>query len=527
MFLGACAVMPAYLAHAADSAVPHQDVFFNMWRVSWFAHALRVHGSLWDANIFSPERWTLAMSDAVPVESVVGAALLWLRLPPVLVHNCLIVGAMVGSGVAMACLAWYLTGSRGAGAVAGLIFAFAPYRIEHLMHLELQWAMWIPLTLLAVHVAVDEGRRSLGVAIGLGVSLQLLSCVYYGVFLATMLAVGAPLFVFVESRRDRRRSAAIALALGACIAGAAAAAYALPYRHAEQIVGARPSSEVASYSARLDDYLAVPESSWLYGDSLARRGAGERRLFVGAAAMLLAIIGLVSGRLDKRQLVYLGLAVFAVAMSLGSHGYLYSAARAWLLPYRGLRVPARFAIMTLLCVSCLAAYGYARIAAAWPRARHVLACGVISALMLEYHVALPLVPYANEPSPVYKVLSRLPRGKVAEFPMPLPHTLPGNEAEYQYMSTFHWNPLVNGYSGNYPPSYLKRLVELRGFPDDRALAQLRRDDVSYAIVHASAYDSPALARIVTALERESWPRVGGFNDGGGETVLYMLPRAGR
>ena len=173
--LGACAVMPAYLAHAADSAVPHQDVYFNMWRVSWVAHAPRTPGGLWDANIFSPERWTLAMSYAVPVESLVAAPLLWLHVPPVLVHNVLIVGATVGSAVAMACLAWYLTGSRAAGAVAGLIFAFAPYRIEHVMHLELQWAMWIPLMFLAAHRLAETGRLRYGAAMGGCVALQLCS----------------------------------------------------------------------------------------------------------------------------------------------------------------------------------------------------------------------------------------------------------------------------------------------------------------------------------------------------------------
>jgi len=304
-----------------------------------------------------------------------------------------------------------------------------------------------------------------------------------------------------------------------------AAAYALPYRRAEQVVGLRPSAEVARYSARLGDYLAVPEWNWLYKDSLARRGAPERRLFTGGAAILLAVIGLVRRRPSKRQLIYVGLALFAIAMSLGSNGYIYSAARQWILPYRGLRAPARFAIMPLFCVSVLAAYGYARVAATWPKARHALACLVTCALLLEYHATLPLVAYANEPPAIYKVLARLPKGRVVEFPMPQPNTLPGNEAEYQYMSTFHWNPLVNGYSGTYPPSYLRRLVELRTFPDDTAMRQLRRDDAAYAIVHVSAYDARESARILTALERQAWPRIGAFSDGAGEAVLYRVPRS--
>ena len=213
-------------------------------------------------------------------------------------------------------------------------------------------------------------------------------------------------------------------------------------------------------------------------------------------------------------------------MSLGVNGYVYGVAREWLLPYRGLRAPARFAIMTLFCASVLAAYGYARVAAAWPKARYVLAGLVIGVLLLEYHATLPLVAYANEPPAVYRILARLPQGRVVEFPMPLPQTLPGNEAEYQYMSTFHWKPLVNGYSGTYPPSYLRRLDELHAFPDERAVRQLRRDDVTYAIVHVSAYDAGEAARILAALDSQAWPRVGAFSDGSGDAVLYLVPRAG-
>lgn len=524
MVLGVCAVMPAYVLRAADAAVPHQDIYFNMWRMSWVAHAIRTHGAFWDANIFTPERWTLAMSDAIPVESLFAAILLFARVPPVLAHNAVLLGGMVASGVAMAVLARYLTGNAIAGVIAGLIFSLAPYRLEHVMHLELQWAMWIPLTFLAVHRLADTGRWPFGLAIGVSVALQLLSCVYYGVFLATMLAVACPLVLLIDVSPVRRRQVLIALGLAGSIAALTAAAYSLPYRRAEQVVGLRPSVEVARYSAQPGDYLAAPEWNWLYKDSLARRGTPERRLFVGGAAMLLAVIGAVAGAPRRRPLIYACLAVVAIAMSLGVNGYVYGVAREWLLPYRGLRAPARFAIMTLFCASVLAAYGYARVAAAWPKARYVVAGLITGVLLLEYHAILPLVAYANEPPAIYRILARLPQGRVVEFPMPLPQTLPGNEAEYQYMSTFHWKPLVNGYSGTYPPSYLRRLDELHAFPDERAVRQLRRDDVTYAIVHVSAYDAGEAARILAALDGQAWPRVGAFSDGAGDAVLYLVPR---
>ena len=55
-------------------ATPHQDVYFNMWRVEWFAHALATDPSrLFDANIFYPEPDTLALSDAMVIEGTMAA----------------------------------------------------------------------------------------------------------------------------------------------------------------------------------------------------------------------------------------------------------------------------------------------------------------------------------------------------------------------------------------------------------------------------------------------------------------------
>ena len=108
--------------------------------------------------------------------------------------------------------------------------------------------------------------------------------------------------------------------------------------------------------------------------------------------------------------------------------------------------------------------------------------GVVLGLLVEYHVTFPLTRYPNTVPPIYRILAHQPRGIVAEFPAPRADALPGHDAEYAYMSTFHWLPLVNGYSGVYPQSYLARLDRLLAFPDARALAQLRRDNVAY--VHA-------------------------------------------
>src|SRR4051794_32272280 len=110
------------------SAAEHQDVYFNMWRFGWVAHALVTSPSrILDGNIFYPETRTLTFSDAMPVESLLAAPLLWARVPPVLVHNLMLLAAIVLSGAGMVVLARGLTGSRAAAPPARVGFAVAPH----------------------------------------------------------------------------------------------------------------------------------------------------------------------------------------------------------------------------------------------------------------------------------------------------------------------------------------------------------------------------------------------------------------
>jgi hypothetical protein len=138
-------------------------------------------------------------------------------------------------------------------------------------------------------------------------------------------------------------------------------------------------------------------------------------------------------------------------------------------------------------------------------------------------VPLPLLAYSNTPPPLYAWLARQPRAVVLELPVPRPDSLPGDEARYGYMSTFHWMPLVNGYSGFYPPSYLARLGALEDFPGETALAQLRRDGVRYVIVHPASYQpgaaGPILARIVAS---PSFTQLGVFFDGRADAVVFAV-----
>jgi len=506
-----------FTTHAAD----HTDVYFNMWRLGWVAHALRSGpSSLFDGNIYYPEPNTLAFSDAMLVEGLVAAPLLWAGVPPVVVHNSLLLGAVIASAVGMFVLVERLTRNRAAAVIAGIIFAFVPYRFEHYMHMELQWTVWMPWALWAVHRTIDSGRWQHGLQAGVFVALQTLSSVYYGVFLAAILPLVGGLLLLSVPRPQALR-AFRALALGAAAAAIICSLYAVPYLAAGRQVGGRSIEEISKFSARPSDYLVATPDNRIYGGLVA--APSERRLFPGIVPVLLAITGLLLRRPTMVAVAYLIGLVIAFEMSLGLHGYTYRFLHDHVPVLAGLRAAARLGIFVVFFLAVLAALGYAALHdAVSSTTRRVLAVMIPCALLIEYSVfPRQLVSYDNFAPQVYAFLARLPPGVLAEFPMPSVNTVPGPDARYTYMSTFHWNRLVNGYSGYHPPSYLRRLDHLQSFPDRSSLDVLRGAGVNYVIVHLSEYESEK----ELLLQLHTHPELvvqGLLNDGRGKAILYRL-----
>jgi hypothetical protein len=145
-------------------------------------------------------------------------------------------------------------------------------------------------------------------------------------------------------------------------------------------------------------------------------------------------------------------------------------------------------------------------------------------VLLEYWVApIPLVRFPSTAPPLYAWLASQPSAPVIEFPLPAPETLPGQDPRYAYMSTFHWRPLVNGYSGYYPPYYLSTLDALRPFPSLETLERLHRINVRYVIVHAALYDKAELAALMEDIKAAgNLIELGRFDDGTGVGLVYRL-----
>jgi hypothetical protein len=470
------------------------DAFFNIWRLSWVAHQL-VHqpAALFDANIFYPARHTLAYSDAMLLVGLAGAPLLWAGVPPAVVHNGLLIAAFTTSAWAMYWLALRLTADRGAALVAGTILAFAPYRFAHIAHLELQWLMWMPLALIAIHALVEAPRPRHGLALGACLAAQLLCSIYYGVFLT--LAAGVAWIALVVAHGVRPRLAA-ATATAAIPLALVAIPYLLPYAASRSAHAPRTAEEVAEYSATPADYLRVPLDNVLRGRHDAAPAGEERSLYPGAAALALALVGLWRHR-SRTIWVYAVVAVVAFDASLGVHGVTFRVLQTLAPPLANLRAPARFASLGLVALAALAAYGVAGIRRA--QARAAVAAAAVALCAIEGWSRPPLRDARLEPMPVDRWLATLPDDTVIlELPVPDVNRLWGYETSHQVRSIHHWRHLLNGYSGFLPTAYGNTLVDMVTFPDARSIARLRRLSVDYLVVRRRNFSTDDVYARTTA-----------------------------
>jgi hypothetical protein len=483
--LAAVLTYPQFL-HLNDTVHDDGDPLLNAWALAWVAHQLPIAPAhVFDANIFYPERRTLAFSETMLLPAVIVAPLRWAGVGTLLVYNLVFLSGFIVSGAGTALLVRSLTGSGAAGVVAGIVFAFLPYRIDHYPHLQLQQTQCLPFALWAFHRLLQTNRVRDGLIVGAFTAGQILSCMYYGLFLVPYLAVvcgallvAARIMPPFDSAQRRRRF--MALTAAAAFVVVAVIPVGRAYLGARKVVGERTSEEVANGSARVRNYIGPPEDNLLFGRVLKPFADGERRLFPGFTAMALAALALWTRRRDPAVIAYgLGLAL-AFDLSLGFNGISYRVLYDYVLPFRGLRIPARMGIIVGFSLAVLAGFGTARLIRRWgPRVAVIIA----AVMVLEYaSKPLDLRQIPTAPPESYADILRDrgdgPRTALFEFP-----ASPYDDPTYMYYSTFHWQHLVNGYSGFFPPSYGRVVNAMKEFPSQASIDAMKAHGARYLVVH--------------------------------------------
>ena len=70
---------------------------------------------------------------------------------------------------------------------------------------------------------------------------------------------------------------------------------------------------------------------------------------------------------------------------------------------------------------------------------------------------------------------------------------------YMFNSTWHWQPIVNGYSGFFPETFIELAEHTASFPDDRSIEYLKQRGVDLLVIHGSLMEPEEFGEMTAAL----------------------------
>lgn len=446
--------------------------------------------------------------------------LLSILLPPVLAWNIQILINVFLSAYLTYLLAAYLTKSRKAGFIAGMIFGFCPYQFSRMwQHLGLTFNELIPLALFsAVLLKERPSRKAFLFFICAGILLFSFdySIAYIGF---TGLAVFLLYACLPRPKNDT------VFLRNACLAGiitcAALAVQVAPIVKNRILLSGttaassfnafhRPFEDLFEQSARPLSYLLPSAShpvlggitqsflgSGLYGKSLT-----EHNLYVGWAALLLAFYGwrtrkkyVPAGQEGDRRGFYVKF-FFILAVT----AWLFSQPPYWragslripmpsVLMYQFLpmyRAYARFGILLVFALSMLAAFGFSYMT----RRKGFFAAALVIPVLVVFEFwnwpPYRVIDVSRSPA-VYAWLKDQPGGVIAEYPLDVeaPNEL------YKFYQIFHGKKITNGGLPGTPSNELARSTAL--LSDSNTTRILRKMGVTYAVVHHDGYGMSGIA----------------------------------
>ncbi len=491
------------------------DGYLITWVMAWDCHALwNAPWQLFNANSFFPARNTLAGSEHMlghlplfaPPYAVTGNPSLAIQFTRLATVTLCAVSMFVllrhwGAGVAAALF-------------AGFVYGFCPARYGTVHALQLIAMPYLPLAIVYLDRALDRGRFLDGLLLALFFGLQMLCSFYLAYMTAISVGVYSALALLFRWRSGRP------LHIAAPFAGGAAALLAMA-------LSALPYTDLAAKGAIPEqaDALLATFSASPWSTYATRPGTGRfarlGQAYVGilpAALCLYALWSAKRGQVSRCAVVACAaVAATMYVLSLGPYGSIgewrvplpYKWASTLIPGFSSMRVPLRFTFGLMFGVAALAGFGMqALLSSTALRRRPVVATAVATAAVmttgfdyrhLDYRAQLRPVVVPGAIPPAYRVLGDLEPGPLLEVPV----AIQGEdgfggldrEARYQYLSSFHWFPILNGYTGYAPASapIIKRIA--KSLPGQRPLTLLRRmTGLRYVLVHLDQIDRELRSR---------------------------------
>ena len=464
---------------------------FNLWTLRWAAaHPIPVGDAFWNAPIFHPARGTFAFSEPQPLTAVVFGVLRHID-GDVVGMSLVLLLAITLNGVAGYVVARRLHAGRAPAVLVGVLVQALPFVIDQFGVLQLVVLAPALFAIAAVVAWWEQPRLRYGVELGCAGAAALLVCGNTALLFALAGLGVVPLAAVWLARHreglaERAGSLAVAVGIVVVVAGPV-------------VIGQEQRLQARSW---LDTTVIGGSATW------DQWGPGGRS-WPGWILVGLAVAGAWIGR-DRVAIHWLaGLAVAGFALSFGLRMHVFGW-RPWstltdVVPgLDRLRSPWRATVVTQAALALLAAPVLDRL---WQwslpsaRAFAVVAVGIsvgVGSLGPGELYALPSAASASSSAAARWLAATSDRDAVAVLPF-----APGpSAADFQptalamLASLDHHHPLVNGYSGFFPPDHGELRRDLAGFPDDASLAALAARDTTYVLADAAWLD-PRLGALAT------------------------------
>lgn len=548
------------------------DAFHFLWSL-WHAHEALVKGReslLTTHMLFFPLRVDLLYYSACWVYAVPAAfALQWLTLTQT--YNLLFLLSLIAAALAAFGLAHGLGNDFAGSLLAGILFSFSPYVLSHggAGHLELVTVEFIALFALLCYRALTH--HSLWWSFGAGIMLSLVGYgAWYYLVSASLMSVCLTIGIALQKRRSdapaRPYVALLLIYLSAILCLAPLLVPMMKERSGKRYMD-MPLSVASVYSVDLATAAFSNPLHPLWGKWVLKHALkGEVSEPVAGLSLLALVLSVVAVRKRHRRVLPWALTggiflILACGPSLRvagreltlpawlallgggppGNGLGFPARtelsmqlaqdvasrpaelwrtqvpfpmpfiwlRQWFPFVRPIRSPARFIVVTLLCVAVLAAHGLrlARQAAQkrWGRGSEIAVVAVTFGVVFFEYLPLPYPTMSTKMSRFYYELARESKGVVVDVPVE-------DGRIYNYCQTVHGKPLFFGFHSRVPPHALT-------FRDSNLLLMSLSPQGEYALRRSLRIEPLAKSQSRSALRRQFAPSLRQLISAGGKYII--------
>ena len=270
------------------------DPLLNTWIIDWDMYAATHSVSnIFQAPIFYPGKYPLAYSENLFGIAIVALPFYLAGCSPLVIYNIMFIAGFAFCGYGAWVLVRVATGSPYAAIIAGILYAFVPFRFDHMPHLQIIWGGWLPLILASI---LYYWRRSTWwSAAGFGAALLMngLTNIHYFLFGTLSAAITIFVLAFLDRRKDWRFWLRLAIAGGLAVALMIPVLW--PYKVVSELYKLkREPDEVLWGSATWTDWLTPTFASRTYGDLIpSDKTQPERHLFPGLLILFLTVAAFV------------------------------------------------------------------------------------------------------------------------------------------------------------------------------------------------------------------------------------------